>query len=284
MLQLTKDWPAGAVRMNKSEQLFQKNFRRKFSLRLHMSLILLATACSGILGSKLFHLLHIENLVLRYPLAVLLSYGVFFICVRLWLRYVSPVSFAGGGTSDAYNWPNIASYSGGTSGGGSVPPLRGGGGQFLGAGASASFDDSSAVPGGVVEPPVTVEVSSGNGALGGAGRAVAGAADALGDGDSTAAIVAIVALAILVAAILGSAIYVIAQAPFILSDTAFNTLLAASLAKRAHNTAAEDWVGSILKHTWMPFAVTLLIAFAAALILHSYFPRATSLVEVFRSL
>jgi uncharacterized membrane protein YgcG len=124
--------------MIKSEELFQKSFRRSFSLRLHMSLILLATASSGILGSKLFHVLHVENVVIRFPLAVLLSYGVFFVCIRLWLLYVSPVK---GITSGKGDWLYIPSYSGRSAGGGSIPPLRGGGGDFSGAGASASFEN-----------------------------------------------------------------------------------------------------------------------------------------------
>jgi hypothetical protein len=267
--------------MIKGKKFFQKAFQRRFSLRLHMSLILLATAFSGILGSKLFHALHMENLVIRYPLAVLLSYGVFFLCIRLWLLYVSP---AKGTTSGTYNWLNIPSSSGHSSGGGNVPSLRGGGGEFSGAGASASFDSPGAVTSEALASPVPVNAPSDGGVLGGAGKTVAGAADALGDSDSVAAIVAIIVLATLVATILGSAIYVVAQAPFILSDAAFNALFAASLVKRAHVIADEDWVGSILKQTWMPFAVTFVIAFFAAMILHSYFPQASSLSEVLHSL
>ena len=265
--------------MIKSEELFQKTFQRSFSLRLHMSLILLATASSGVLGSKLFHVLHVENLVIRFPLAVLLSYGVFFLCIRLWLLYVSPGK---GITSGKGDWLYIPSYSGHSTGGGSIPPLRGGGGEFSGAGASASFENPSVVTDEVIASSVPIKPPSTGGSSGGAGSTVSGAADALGDTDSVATIVAIVVLATLVATILGSAIYVVAQAPLILSDAAFNALFAASLVKRAHVIADEDWVGSVLRHTWKPFGVTFAIAFLAAVVLHSYFPQATSLSEVFR--
>ncbi len=268
------------MKLIKSRELFQKNFRRKFSLRLHMSLILLATACAGILGSKLFHILHVENLVIRYPLAVLLSYGVFFVCIKLWLCSVSSVR---GSSSDKYSWIDIPSSPGSGSSGGSVPPLHGGGGQFSGGGASASFDSPGASTSEVLESAVPVKAPPSGGGSGGAGH-IASAADALGDSDSVAFIVAVVVLATLVAAILGSAIYVVAQAPLILSDAAFNALFAASLVKRTHAITDEDWAGSVLRHTWKPFGVTFAIAFLAAVVLHSYFPRATSLLEVFRGL
>jgi hypothetical protein len=265
--------------MIKSKELFQKSFRGRFSLRLHMSLILLATASSGILGSKLFHVLHVENLVIRYPLAVLLSYGVFFACIKLWLLYVSPAKAITSGKGD---WLYVPSYSGHTAGGGSTPPLRGEGGEFSGAGASASFEDQSAITNEVIASPVAVKAPSTGGPSGGAGGTVSKAADALGDTDSVGTIVAIVVLATLVAAILGSAIYVVAEAPLILTDAAFNALFAASLVKRAHVIAGEDWVGSVLRHTWKPFGVTFAITFLAAAVLHAYFPQATSLAEVFR--
>lgn len=76
-------------------------------------------------------------------------------------------------------------------------------------------------------------------------------------------------LAAVVAAILGSAIYVVSEAPIILSEAAFEGLLAASLVKKARKIDDEDWIGSIFKTTWKPFATTLTVALIAAFILHT---------------
>jgi hypothetical protein len=71
-------------------QAFQKHFQHKFSLRLHMLAILLATTLSGVLFSKLLLLFSIGDFRIRYPLSILASYVVFFFCIKLWLYCISP--------------------------------------------------------------------------------------------------------------------------------------------------------------------------------------------------
>jgi len=56
-----------------------------------MSLILMATVCAGFLATRILLALHLENVMLRYPLAVIFAYLIFFISVKLWLKYVTPV-------------------------------------------------------------------------------------------------------------------------------------------------------------------------------------------------
>jgi len=55
------------------KSLFIKRFESRYRLRLHMSLILLATAGAGLLATRLLLALHLHNVVIRYPLAVLLA-------------------------------------------------------------------------------------------------------------------------------------------------------------------------------------------------------------------
>jgi hypothetical protein len=258
--------------MLKRKERFQKMFRRRFSLRLHMVLILCATASSGLLASKLFHVLHIENMVIRYPLAVLFSYLVFFACIKLWLLWVTSGRSS---TSGDYGWIDIPTSSGSRGGSDLLP--GGGGGHFSGAGASGAFDETGASAGGRLASVISANDAADSSTTG-AGSVVGGAADIL-DGDSVAAIVAMVVLAALVATVVGSAIYVVTEAPLILSEAAFDGLLAASLAKRA-SLFSEDWVGSIFKQTWKPFLITCAVTFLAALVLQRFFPAATSLTEI----
>ncbi len=242
-----------------------------------MAFILAAVALSGLLASKVFHAFHMESMAIRYPLAVLFSYLAFFVCVRLWLMWVTWTKSSASGNS---GWIDVPAPSG-SSGGGSTFLPRGGGGNFSGAGASASFSEEGASAGGRLGAAVSAGDVSDSPASE-SGSALGAAADIL-DGDSVAAIVAIVVLASLVATILGSAVYVITEAPLILSEAAFDGLLAASLARRTR-MFNEEWVGGIFRQTWKPFVVTLAVAFFAALVLHHYFPLATSLTEVLRSL
>lgn len=68
---------------------FTERFKRRHSLRFHMSLILVATVCSGFLATRIMLALHLENVFIRYPLAVIFAYLTFFISVKLWLRCLS---------------------------------------------------------------------------------------------------------------------------------------------------------------------------------------------------
>ena len=85
-----------------------------------------------------------------------------------------------------------------------------------------------------------------------------------------------------VAVVLGGAIYVVLDAPVILSEAAFEGLLAASLVKKTRMISDECWIGSIFKTTWKSFAVTLAVALIAAICLHTFFPSATKLSDLLR--
>lgn len=260
----------------KRRETFLKEFRQRHSLRIHMSAILLATALSGVLASKLFLIFNVDNFVVRYPLAVLFAYLVFFLCIKLWLAYVSPQKESKSNISD---WLDIPTPSSSGSGSWNIPSFRGGGGEFSGGGASASFDVHTAV---VTEAPISTISGGTSGIVDGVGDVVGEAAGALGEEGGIIGVVVLVVLAAVVATILGGAIYVISEAPIILSEAAFDGLLAASLVKKARIIDDEDWIGSIFKTTWKPFAATLAVAFIAAIILHVYFPEAMKLSDILK--
>jgi hypothetical protein len=92
--------------------------------------------------------------------------------------------------------------------------------------------------------------------------------------------VALIVLAVLVATILASTLYVLYGAPTILSEAAFEGILAASLIKRTRAISDTAWVGSILKTTWKAFAVTIGVTFFSGIVLHSYFPQAVKLADI----
>ena len=260
----------------KRKELFTKDFRQRHSLRFHMGAILVTTALSGVLASKLFLAFEVDNFVIRYPLTVLFAYLIFFCCIKLWLWYVAPRKETNSNLSD---WLDIPTPSSSGSGGGNIPSFHGGGGEFSGAGASASFDTHATI---LSETPIATISEGSSGIADGVGDVVGEAAGALGEEGGIIGIVVLAVLAAIVAAILGSAIYVVSEAPIILSEAAFEGLLAASLVKKARIIDDEDWIGSIFKTTWKPFATTFAVALIAAFILHTYFPEATKLSEILK--
>jgi hypothetical protein len=66
---------------------FTERFKNRLPLRLHMTFILLATGLSGLLTTRCLLASWGENIVIRYPLAVIFSYLVFFCLITLLLKY-----------------------------------------------------------------------------------------------------------------------------------------------------------------------------------------------------
>ncbi|MDA8099315.1 MAG: hypothetical protein M0042_06785, partial [Nitrospiraceae bacterium] len=197
---------------------FTQKIKNRFFLRFHMSLILLATALSGLLGSKLLLLLGMKNIVIRYPLTVLFSYLAFFLFVKLWLAYLrashafDEFSARESNRSSLLDLPDISfSVSEHTV---EPPSFKVGGGGSGGSGASASFGSQPANVQAFVPPQSSSVPSSGSGGTG--GNFFSG----LFDIDDDAII--LIAIALLLAAIFGSAIYLIYIAPHILSEAAFD--------------------------------------------------------------
>jgi len=57
--------------------------KERLFLRFHMSLILIGTAFFGLLASKIMMAFNVDNIVIRYPVAVVFFYLAFFGFVRL---------------------------------------------------------------------------------------------------------------------------------------------------------------------------------------------------------
>jgi hypothetical protein len=254
---------------------FKKHLELRYSLRLHMVAILLATALSGVLFSKVLLFFGVVDFRIRYPLSVVFAYLVFFACIRLWLACISSNREA---KTSGGDWlvDFIPSPSSGSGGGKEIPSFSGGGGRFAGAGASASFEspDQTFVKGAILADS---QATSGGSASKGVGEALGDAAGSLGDDNI---IVAVIVLVVLVVTILASATVLVHGAPDILSEAAFEGLLAVSLIRRARVFSEKAWTGSILKTTWKPFAVILGVSFFSGVVLHNFFPHAVKLTDI----
>lgn len=128
------------------------------------------------------------------------------------------------------------------------------------------------------------------GASDGFGDAVGSAADAVGDvvggavddEGGLALVVVLGLLLVLLLSVLGGAAYLIWEAPAILSEAAFDALLAASLVKSSRRMNEPDWLGSVFKATWKPFTLILAISLLAGWAMHHYLPKAQRIADVIR--
>jgi hypothetical protein len=260
----------GQDRFARIRQSFVKKVRERFFLRFHMLLILVATILSGLLSSKALLLVHIDNIVIRYPLAVIFSYAAFFLFVKLWLYYiaVSDASRREATANVLSNLPDPSSIGVSPS---DTPLFSGGGGTSGGGGVSAAFDGPVRVSQQAMNVAAPASDSS-SGIADAAGSAVSGIFD--DDG------IVLVAIGLLLAVIFGSSLYLIYDAPRILSDAAFNFLLASSLIRGYRTITKPDWIGSVLKSTCVPFIIVLAVSFGAAWIIHSRYPRLTKISDL----
>ena len=246
-----------------SRRRFVTGLAARFFVRFHMSLIFVGTLAAALLASRLLLLAGVYGLILRYALAVVAGYLVFFLLVRGWIFYVTRLGFRDPGVEV----PDLSGGFGGGGGGGGTPAFHSGGGHFGGGGASGSFD----------EPPVfrTLADASGGGSSGGSG----GSGWSL-DLDLDDAVWIVIALLVLVAALGGAAIWLVWQAPVILPEAAFEALLAAGLVKAARVNEARGWMRGVLRSTAIPFVLMLAAAIFLGWAIHHACPAAIRLADV----
>jgi hypothetical protein len=249
---------------------FERRIAHDYFVRFHMSVILAAVISSGVLASKCLMELGV-SLRFRYPTAVLASYVVFLLLVRVWIWYVSVRTAAG------FQFANL-SFGGGSSSGGSGFGSGGsgsgsggfsgfGGGDSGGGGASGSWEanDAAVV---VSQPPPAPSGSHWwpNLDLGGGG----------GDDDGWLVIVLLIAL---VACILGGGVYLVYAAPHILPEAACQVVLAGSLT-RVSKEHHHNWMAGVIRSTWIPFVIVMLMAGALGWEAHRYCPAAPRLIDL----
>lgn len=243
---------------------FKERIQRGYFVRFHMSLILVGTITSGILASKLLLLAGFHSMAWRYPIAVLLSYGVFLGLVRVWIGYVRSGASPGGG-ADALVDLGEAAIDGA---GDKLPTFRGGGGRSGGGGASDHWTSGHA-------PAAHLASQPSSSSSGGSGIGDFSLGDIDGDGW-----ILIVLFIVLILAILGSGFYLIYIAPEVLSEAAFQLVLASSLSKVSREMDATAWMGSVLKRTWLPMILVFGLTTAFGYYATQFCPQAGKLTEV----
>lgn len=262
----TKPGPAG------TEGRLAQRIAHSFFVRFHMSLILTAVIASGVLTSKGLLELGVHSLRLRYPLAVLGSYLMFVMLVRIWIWYVKvccgqPIwsgSSGSGGSGGGVGWID---FGDGPAGGGGGSGFKGfGGGDSGGGGASSSWDggDSQSVASGS-------SVSSSTGSW---------MPDLDFGGCDDDGWWVLLLLAALVLAVVGAGGYLIWMAPHILPEAATQAMLATGLARSAKQQG-HSWINGVFRSTWIPFVLVLIMATVLGVVAQRHCPGAAKLTEVF---
>jgi len=267
----------------------------RYFIRVHMGVLLALVLLSGALASRLLLGAGIVSMGVRYPLAVLISYLVFFGLVRLWVAYICAVGGLGlaasksrrdgadGDLLDGAGWGG-GSGGGSSSGGGSGGRWLGGGGGSGGGGSSGGFGDAE-VAGARPAMPLPLQSDGPSGGSGGGHgffSRVSGGSGGGGGGDGDGLLLLIL-FALLVVAIFGAGAYLVYQAPAILSEAAFQAVLAGGLIRTARGAHDPGWAGSVFKATVIPFTLVLVLSGVFGHQAHKRCPSARTAHEVMRT-
>jgi hypothetical protein len=257
---------------------FRSALTHRYFIRLHMTVMMSLVVLSGLLASRLLLSAGVTHMGIRYPISVAISYLAFFVLVRLWIAYALRAHRARSRSAkDSSSWdvgdliPNGSIDLPGKSVS-AVGKLAEGGGRFAGGGSSLNFAEGDVAAARPMVPIIPPSSASSKGSSSSSGFSL----DIDGDG-----VWLLVLFLLLVGAICGAGVYLVYQAPAILSEAAFQTVLASGLVKTARDAHDPGWMESVLKATILPFAIVLILTGFFGQQAHKRCPGAFTVRQVF---
>lgn len=230
---------------------------------MHASIILLLTGLAGFLVSFAMLRLGISQMWLRYPVAIIVAYGVFLLLLRVWLSLNRPRDW------DVFNLVEttvevVSELSG------SGEPRFGGGGDFAGGGAGGSWGESVSTVTSTKSSVSTFTTSKSSGSK--------GFSFDLDLDEGWLILVAIIAL--IGAAI--AALYVVYIAPALLAEILLDGVLMAGLYKQVKSIDHKHWLRGALRRTGVAAIVVVVFFTIAGYAMQRAAPDARSIGEVWK--
>lgn len=224
--------------------------------RLQMALIVALTGAAGFLASHLLRLAGIDAMLLRYPMAVLLAYGVFLLLMWIWIRW------RWDNVLDGLS-PDLGSGSPSPRGSAVESPWSGVGGRSGGGGASASWNESAPViAGDAGELPLT----------------------GLAEDEAGLPLLAILGIVALAATVLLASVWVVWSAPVLMAELLVDAAIAGGLYRRMQGMQQQGWWRVCVSHTIWPLLGLLVFFTVVGWLAQELAPGAVSLAQAFRAL
>ncbi|TFZ44713.1 hypothetical protein E5C33_13845 [Stenotrophomonas maltophilia] len=223
--------------------------------RLQMALIVALTGAAGFLASHLLRLAGVDAMLLRYPMAVLLAYGVFLLLMWIWIRWRRDVL-------DGLS-PDVGGGSPSPHGSAAESPWSGVGGRSGGGGASASWNESA-------------PVSAGDGGE----LPLAG----LVEDEAGLPLLAILGIVALVATVVLASVWVVWSAPVLMAELLVDAAIAGGLYRRMQGMQEQGWWRVCVSHTMWPLLGLLVFFTVVGWLAGELAPGAVSLAQAFRAL
>jgi len=232
----------------------RQHLRERGWPRLQMTLIVALTGAAGFLASHLLRLAGIDAMLLRYPMAVLLAYGV--LLMWIWIRW------RWDNVLDGLS-PDVGSGSPSPRGSAVESPWGGVGGRSGGGGASASWNESAQAGGGDAgELPLT----------------------GLAEDEAGLPLLAILGIVALVASVLLASVWVVWSAPVLMAELLVDAAIASGLYRRMQGMHEQGWWWVCVTHTIWPLLGLLLFFVVLGGLAQELAPDATHLLQVIQAL
>jgi hypothetical protein len=283
---------------------FKDTLAARFVLRFHMTLILACVIAAGVVTTRLLYAVGVTSMGLRYFASVGVAYGAFFLLIRAWLAYITDAVRKEEPQVHPHDEevvralaPDDAPHLGPQAGALGVAMADAGERQGRRAHAtsqSSSFDvdyvevDFSSSGSSASSASASPSASSGgasggsSGGSGGGGGGGGGWGLSLDLDDGAAAILIIIVVAVVAAVVFGAAIYFVWEAPVILGEAAVEIVLASALVRSSRRIDRPGWTGSVLKATWIPATIVLVLATLGGVITQGVCPEADTLPVVIK--
>ena len=232
---------------------FKTKIKNFFFVRLHMGIIILGTWGGGLLTNKLLFLFGFDSMLVRYFFALLVSYGIFLLFIRLWLHYVfgyvakdSSIENAADSLEVVNMFTNLNFKTAESS-----PTWSGTGGTFSGGGAQGSWGTGES----------KIELKD------------------LDVGDDGGAILVGILAILSVFMMVVFAVMLVMNAPTFLSELALEMALSLGLLKGL-NKDKGDWLMHAFQKTKWPFLILLVFFIIFAGAAEYYYPEAHTLIDI----
>lgn len=244
--------------------------------RLLVSFLLALTGAAGFLISTALLRLGVTQMSVRYPLAVLSSYAVFLLLLRLWLALQRRKT--GNSSSSSLNpltdlgdaLPHLFD-SGASVAGDAARATFGGGADFAGGGAGGVWTGGGSAP--------VLDGSAGGGSS--LLDSVPDMPDVGLDLDGCFWIVIPIAAIVGVVALM---LYVVYVAPVFLAEILVDALLVAGLYKRLKGIEPRHWLRSVVRRTLLPALLATALFIAAGYLMGRIAPEAHSIGGFWREI
>jgi hypothetical protein len=228
-------------------QRLQKSLLSKAWPRTQIAGLVLLTGLAGLLASFFMLQAGVHSMALRYPLAVLVAYGIFLGLLWWWLRMRE--SFKDFLLDQAPGvdlpWPHTSRTPAWTSGQG---------GDFSGAGASGNFEANAAL-----EAATGLSQTSTQAPVPAPVKAPAPDTDpSAGAGFADDMLVPLMIVA-LVGGLAFSSLYIVYSAPTLMAELLLDGALSATLYRRLRKVEHRHWISTALRHTGPPFLLTAFV-------------------------